>query len=70
MPRQQGAKRRETSTSAERNKVLSGALSNHKHGLFHPRYFKVTRASYFVRVPSYFEILWYPHLYFDLKSNI
>ena len=31
---------------------------------------KVTRPSYFVRVPSYFEALWYPHLYFDLKSNI
>ena len=26
--------------------------------------------SYFVRVPSYFEALWYPHLYFDRKSNI
>ena len=33
-------------------------------------YFKVTRPSYFVRVPSYFEALWYPHLYFDRKSNI
>ena len=32
--------------------------------------FKVTRPSYFVRVPSYFKALWYPHLYFDLKSNI
>ena len=32
--------------------------------------FKVTRPSYFVRVPSYFEALWYPHLYFDRKSNI
>ena len=31
---------------------------------------KVTRPSYFVRVPSYFEALWYPHLYFDRKSNI
>ena len=31
---------------------------------------KVTRPSYFVRVPSYFETLWYPHLYFDRKSNI
>ena len=30
----------------------------------------VTRPSYFVRVPSYFEALWYPHLYFDHKSNI
>ena len=26
--------------------------------------------SYFVRVPSYLEALWYPHLYFDRKSNI
>ena len=32
--------------------------------------FKVTRPSYFVRVPSYFEALWPPHLYFDRKSNI
>ena len=31
---------------------------------------KVTRASYFLGVPPYFEALWYPHLYFDLKSNI
>ena len=31
---------------------------------------KVTRPSYFVRIPSYFEVLWYPHLYFDHKSNI
>ena len=30
-------------------------------------FFKVTRPSYFVRVPSYFEALWYPHLYFDLS---
>ena len=34
------------------------------------RELKVTRSSYFVRVPSYFEALWYPHLYFDRKSNI
>ena len=26
--------------------------------------FKVTRTSYFVAVPSYFDALWYPHLYF------
>ena len=25
---------------------------------------------YFVRVPSYFEALWYPHLYLDRKSNV
>ena len=31
---------------------------------------KVTRPSYFVRVPSYFETLWYPLVYFDPKSNI
>ena len=31
---------------------------------------KVTRTSYFVRIPSYFEALWHPHLYFDCKSNI
>ena len=33
------------------------------------KFFKVT-PSYFVRVPSYFEALWYPQLYFDRKSNI
>ena len=32
--------------------------------------FKVTRPSNFVRAQSYFEALWYPHLYFDHKSNI
>ena len=32
-------------------------------------YFKVTRASFFGAVPSYFEALWYPLLYFYRKSN-
>ena len=32
-------------------------------------YFKVTRPSFFGGVPSYFEPLWYPHLYFYRKSN-
>ena len=31
--------------------------------------FKVTRPSFFEGVPSYFEALWYPHLYFYRKSN-
>ena len=31
---------------------------------------KVTRPSYFVGVPSYFEALSYPHLHFDRESNI
>ena len=31
---------------------------------------KVTPSSYFVRAPSYFEALWYPHLYFDRNSNM
>ena len=31
---------------------------------------KVIRLSYFVRMPSNFEALWYPHRYFDRKSNI
>ena len=30
---------------------------------------KVTRPSFFWGVPSYFEALWYPHLYFYRKSN-
>ena len=30
---------------------------------------KVTRPSFFGGVPSYFEALWYPHLYFYRKSN-
>ena len=33
------------------------------------RALKVTRPSFFGRVPSYFEALWYPHLYFYRKSN-
>ena len=33
------------------------------------RPFKVTRPSFFGGVPSYFEALWYPHLYFYRKSN-
>ena len=32
-------------------------------------YVKVTRPSFFGVVPSYFEALWYPHLYFYPKSN-
>ena len=35
-----------------------------KHGPF-----KVTRPSFFGGLPSYFEALWYPHLYFYRKSN-
>ena len=31
--------------------------------------FKVTRPSFFGGAPSYFEDLWYPHLYFYRKSN-
>ena len=31
---------------------------------------KETRPSCFVWVPSCFEALWYPHPYFDRKSNI
>ena len=31
--------------------------------------FKVTRPSFFGRVPSYFEALWYPYLDFYRKSN-
>ena len=31
--------------------------------------FKVTRLSFLGGVPSYFEALWYPHLYFYRKSN-
>ena len=30
---------------------------------------KVTRRSFFGGVPSYFEALWYSHLYFYRKSN-
>ena len=30
---------------------------------------KVTRPSFFGGVPSYFQALWYPHLYFYRKSN-
>ena len=44
-------------------KVSLNKIANNK-------FFKVTRPSYFVRVPSYFLALWYPQLYFDRKSNI
>ena len=30
---------------------------------------KVTRPSFLRGIPSYFEALWYPHLYFYCKSN-
>ena len=33
------------------------------------RALKVTRPSFFGGVPSYFEALWYPHLYFYRESN-
>ena len=33
------------------------------------RPFKVTRPSFFRGVPSYFEALWYSHLYLYRKSN-
>ena len=33
------------------------------------RVLKVTRPSFFGGVPSYFETLWFPHLYFYRKSN-
>ena len=38
--------------------------------LFTVKLIKVTRPSYCVRVLSYFEALWYSHLYFGRKSNI
>ena len=38
--------------------------------LLNCRSLKVTRPRYFVRVPSYFDALWYPRLYFNRKSNI
>ena len=31
--------------------------------------FKMTRRSLFGGVPSYFQALWYPHLYFYRKSS-
>ena len=39
---------------------------NHIHKLV---VVKVTRPSFFGGVPSYFEALWYPHLYFYRKFN-
>ena len=50
--------------SAGRGRVISGRLANR----FGSR-FKVTRPSFFGGVPSSFEALWYPHLYFYRKSN-
>ena len=43
-------------------------LSPKSQKLFHS-YFKVTRPSFFGRVPSYLAALWFPHLYFYRKSN-
>ena len=45
------------------NDVLTFIKSNKKC------LFKVTRPSFFGGVPSYFEALWYLHLYFYRKSN-
>ena len=36
---------------------------------FRANVLKVTRPSFSWGVPSYFEALWYPHLYFYRKSN-
>ena len=48
-----------------------GIVSLYKLGcILHEIGINVTRPSYFVAVPSYFEALWYPHLYFNRKSNI
>ena len=46
-------------------------FKNHVYYLWHLRalFVKVTRPSFFWGVPSYFEALWYPHLYFYRKSN-
>ena len=45
-------------------------LHNHAHAEILPTdAFKVTRPSFFGGIPSYFEALWYPHLYFYRKSN-
>ena len=39
------------------------------HTNYQNRHIKVTRPSFLGGVPSYFEALWYPHLYFYRKSN-
>ena len=45
-------------------------IVNNKIALvFEAEVLKVTRPSFFGGVPSYFEALWYPHLYFYRKSN-
>ena len=48
-----------------------GPVQTPLHSCAEPNWWiKVIRQSYFVGLPSYFEALWYPHLYFDRKSNI
>ena len=46
------------------------ARPGHHTQVRHVQQFKVTRPSFLGGVPSYFEALWYPHLYFYRKSNI
>ena len=50
---------------------VSGFWSTVKMLLLQPAdaFLKVTRPSFFEGVPSYFEALWCPHLYFYRKSN-
>ena len=46
-----------------------GVLSNSRLPFDVNVMLKVTRPSFLGGVPSYFEALWYPHLYFYRKSN-
>ena len=56
--------------SAAYRKQYLKCLEKCQHILWLISSFKVTRPSFFGRVPSYFGALWYPHLYFYRKSNI
>ena len=48
---------------------LIGVILNYLRFVNYNVLVKVTRPSFFGGVPSYFEALRYPHLYFYCKSN-
>ena len=64
-----------TNNTAAKRAVEKQKIERPVNFVFPFRYtylFKVTRPSFFFLgggVPSYFEALWYPHLYFYRKSN-
>ena len=58
------------SETFENSEVIVGWMAIKRSGNKTATEIKVTRPSFLGGVPSYFEALWYPHLYFYRKSNI